>query len=58
MLAAPTRSRCPLKVQNEQLKVRPLGLGTLRRQTGQVEEVPRSSTSTTSMPAISALSLR
>src|SRR2546421_5305603 len=32
------------------------GLGTLRRQPRQVEEVPRSSTSTTSMPAICALS--
>src|SRR2546421_219141 len=58
MLAAPTTSRWPLNPQNEQRKVRPLGLGTLLRQSGQVEEVPRSFTSTTSIPAISALSFR
>ena len=58
MLAAPTRSRWPLNPQETQRKARPLGLGTLRRQPRQVEEVPRSSTSTTSMPAICALSFR
>ena len=58
MLAAPTRSRWPLKPQDAQQKTLPLGLGTLRRQPRQVEEVPRSSTSTTSMPAICALSFR
>jgi hypothetical protein len=37
---------------------RPLGLATLRRHAGQVEEVPRSSTSRTMIPACSALSQR
>ena len=56
MLRAPTRSRCPWNLQCGQRNSRPLGLGTRRRQDGQVEEVPRSSTSRTTMPARSALS--
>ena len=58
MLAAATRSRCPSCPQCGQLKFRPAGLGTRRAQRGQVEDVPRSSTRCTVIPAASALSDR
>ncbi|SCL38310.1 hypothetical protein GA0070624_6171 [Micromonospora rhizosphaerae] len=58
MLAAATRSRCPENSQWGQDRVRPRGFGTRLRQVGQVEEVPRSSTSRTVMPARVALSVR
>jgi len=58
MFAAPTRSRCPLYPQCGQPNALPFGLGTLRRHSGHVDEVPRSSTSTTRMPARFALSFK
>ena len=58
MLAAPTRSRCASYLQCGQRNCRVPGLGTRRRQTTHVDEVPRSSTSCTWMPATSALSRR
>src|SRR6185437_9811531 len=58
MLAAATRSRCPACPQCGQVKFRPAGLGTRRAQRGQVEDVPRSSTRRTVIPAASALSDR
>jgi len=58
MLAAATRSRCPPCPQCGQGNTRPAGLGTRREHLGQVEEVPRSSTSVTVIPAVSALSAR
>jgi hypothetical protein len=45
MLAAAVRSRWPVNWQAGQARTRPGGLGTRDRQAGQVEEVPRSSTS-------------
>jgi hypothetical protein len=56
MLRAPTRSRCPRKPQWAQAKRRPRGLETRSQHCGHVEEVPRSSTRTTLMPASWALS--
>jgi hypothetical protein len=56
MLAAATRSRCPRCPQCGQLNTRPAGLGTRRAHDGQVEDVPRSSTSRTAIPAAAALS--
>ena len=58
MLAAATRSRCPPCPQCGQRKFLPAGFGTRRAQDGHVEDVPRSSTSVTVMPAASALSAR
>jgi hypothetical protein len=58
MLAAAIRSRCPSCPQCGHRKFRPAGLGTRREHEGQVEDVPRSSTSVTVIPAASALSLR
>ena len=51
MLAAATRSRCPPCPQCGQENTRPAGLGTRREHLGQVEEVPRSSTSVMVIPA-------
>ena len=58
MLAAATRSRWPWCPQCGQVKFRPAGLGTRRAQDGQVEDVPRSSTRCTVIPAAWALSDR
>jgi len=58
MLAAATMSRCPCCPQCGQEKFRPAGLGTRREHDGHVEDVPRSSTSSTVIPAASALSAR
>jgi hypothetical protein len=58
MFRAPTRSRWHRCPQCGQEKQRPLGLGTDLWHSGQVEDVPRSFTSTTLMPASSALSDR
>jgi hypothetical protein len=57
MLTAPTMSRWACRPQVEQEKFLPLGLGTRLAQFGQVDEVPRSSTRLTSMPAAYALSV-
>ncbi len=57
MLAAPTTSRWARSPQWPQTKPRPLGFATRAAQHGQLDEVPRSSTRTTAMPATSALSL-
>ena len=51
MLAAATRSRWPENAQCGQDRVRPRGFGTRRWQAGQVDDVPRSSTSRTVIPA-------
>jgi hypothetical protein len=51
MLAAAERSRWPVNWQAGQASTRPAGLGILDRQVGQVDEVPRSSTSCTLIPA-------
>jgi hypothetical protein len=56
MLAAATRSRCPSCPQCGQVNRRPAGLGTRWAHAGQVEDVPRSSTNVTVIPATSALS--
>ena len=45
ILAAAVRSRWPVNWQTGQASTRPAGLGIRDRQAGQVEEVPRSSTS-------------
>ena len=58
MLAAATRSRWPPCPQCGQENTRPAGLGTRREHLGQVEEVPRSSTSMTVIPAVSAFPAR
>jgi hypothetical protein len=58
MLAAATRSRCPPCPQYGQQKFRPAGFGTRREHAGHVEDVPRSSTRATRIPAASALSAR
>jgi hypothetical protein len=58
MLAAATRSRCPPCPQCGHVNTRPAGLGTRRAHAGHVEDVPRSSTSVTAMPAAPALSRR
>jgi hypothetical protein len=56
MLAAASRSRCPVRPHDRQDMTRPAGVGMRLPQAGQVEEVPRSSTSLTMIPAVSALS--
>ena len=56
ILAAAVRSRWPVNWQAGQASTRPAGLGIRERQAGQVEEVPRSSTSGRLIPAASALS--
>ena len=56
MLAAATRSRCPACPQCGHVNTRPAGFRTRRAHAGHVEDVPRSSTSRTMIPAASALS--
>jgi hypothetical protein len=58
MLAAAIRPRCPWCPQCGQRKFLPAGFGTRREHAGQVEDVPRSSTSLTVIPAASALSTK
>jgi len=56
MLAAAVRSRWPVNWQAGQASTRPGGLGTRLAQTGQVEDVPRSSTRARPIPANSGAS--
>src|SRR5260370_23113697 len=56
MFRAPTRSRWPRCPQCGQENKRPLGLGTALLHSGQVDDVPRSFTSTTLIPASFPLS--